>query len=76
MKPPQYTTREVLTLLFQGSDAIDEMLKNKARLKDAHLGLIMALAVECLGDEMSPKACTESGSANPQAIKQPTKEQP
>lgn len=76
MKHPKYTTREVVTLLFQASDAVDEMVKNKTRLKDDHLHLILALAVEWLGDETSPKACTGSGSENPQSIKQPTKEQP
>lgn len=65
MKHPKYTTREVVTLLFQGSDAVDEMVKNKARLKDSQLHLILALAVECLGDGTSPKACTGSGSENP-----------
>jgi hypothetical protein len=46
MKPPQYTTHEVVTLLFQGSDGIDEMLKDKFRLKDGHLLLILELAAE------------------------------
>lgn len=46
MKTPQYTTHEVVTLLFNGSDGIDEMLKNKFRIKDGQLGLILALAAE------------------------------
>ncbi len=46
MKPSQYTTHEVVTLLFQGGDGIDEMLKNKFRLKAGQLGLILALAAE------------------------------
>jgi hypothetical protein len=67
MKPPKYTTREVVALLHQGQSGLDELLENKALLRDIHLTLILALAVESLEggpSEIQSTACATSGQTD------------